>query len=98
MDVTTGSEYEVAGLGKDYLCTVYSLPAIFDTVQRTSSVSYYWTTNRKSDRGSMLGGYKQLKGIAQSVLPALNQIKTLFFTQYLYYTMALSTIGNYSCL
>jgi hypothetical protein len=55
-------------------------------------------THRKSDWGSMLGGYKQLQRIAQSVLPAINRTQTLFFTQYLYYTMALSTIGNYSCL
>jgi hypothetical protein len=54
--------------------------------------------HRKSGRDSMLGGYTQLQTIAQNVLPAINQTKTLLFTQYLYYTMALSTIGNYSCL
>jgi len=54
------------------------------------------THPQKSDKGSMLGGYKQLT--AQSMLPAINQTRTLFFTQYLYYTTALSTIGNYSCL
>jgi len=55
-------------------------------------------THRKSDRGSMLGGYKQLHRTAQSVLSAINHTRTLFFTQYLYYIMILSTIGNYSCL
>jgi len=51
VDVTIGSEYEVAGISTDYFCTVYSLSAISDTVQRTSFMSYYWTHPQEVRQG-----------------------------------------------
>lgn len=61
-----------------------------------SSVPLLRPVHTRKERGVGLVGYKQVHSANHSVLPSINQIKTLFLTDYSYNTRALSETTDLS--